>query len=46
MKETILSNCEKSFIVRAIAEGKVRLCTLHVSAVARHLNIMHCLNKI
>lgn len=46
MKETILSSCEKSFIVRAIAEGKVRLCTLHVNAVARHLNIMHCLNKI
>lgn len=46
MKETILSNCEKSFIVRAIAEGKVRLCTLHVRAVARRLNIMHCLNKI
>lgn len=46
MKETILSNCEKSFIVRAIAEGKVRLCTLHVSAVARHLNIMHRQNKI
>lgn len=46
MKETILSNCERSFIVRAIAEGQVRLCTLHVSAVTRHLNIMHCLNKI
>lgn len=46
MKETISSNCERSFIVRAIAEGEVRLCTLHVSAVARHLNIMHCLNKI
>ena len=46
MKETILSNCEKSFIVRAIAEGKVRLCTLCVSAMARHLNIMHRQNKI
>jgi len=28
MKETILAVCEKSFVVRAIAEGKVRLCTL------------------